>query len=354
MFLSLRKPLWFVLPLCLVLIACHKEPPKPRIAVVPVGQAPIFWQTVHAGAVAAGQDLGAEILWSGPEMEGDSNRQIAIVNDYVKQGVKGIALAPADPQALVPAVEAVAKLNIPMVIVDSGVRTEKYLTFVSTDNYHGGAAAANRFGDQLPFGASVAIVGGDPGSAATTERESGLREKLAKTYPGIKVVDFQYGMGNDEKSAAVAENIFKTNPGVSGLFCSTVSASLGAVKAAKARGEAGKVKIVGFDVSPALVDELKAGNIDMLIARNPFRIGYIAVWTLLGHMKGHDPERRVEHAGRAHHRREAERTVHPGSPESASRQIPEEAGRHTAGPLAARTRPAPRERPTALTAALSV
>ena len=294
MFLSLRKPLWFVLSLGLVLVACHREPVKPRIAVVPAGLEPIFWKTVHAGAVAAGLDLGAEILWNGPTMEGDSNSQISIVNDYVKQGVRGIVLAPADPQALVPAVEAAAKQAVPLVVIDSGVRTNKYLTFVSTDNYHGGAAAADRFGDQLPYGTPVAVIGGDPGTSATTELENGFREKLAKTYPGIKVVDFQYGMGNDEKSAAVAENIFKNDPGIGGIFCSTVSATLGAVKSAKAKGLAGKIKIIGFDMSPALVDELKAGNIDMLIVRNPFRMGYMAVWTILGHLKGHNPERRVD------------------------------------------------------------
>ena len=229
-------------------------------------------------------------------MEGDANSQIAIVNDYVKQRVGGIALAPADPELLVPAVENAARQNVTMAIIDSGVHTEKYLTFVSTDNNRAGAAAADRFADQLPFGSSVAIIGGDPGTTASTERENGFREKLTKTYPGIKIVDFQYGLGNDEKAAQVAEAIFKANPGLGGLFCSNLSASLGAVKVAKAKGLAGKVKIVGFDVSPALVDELKAGNVNMIIARDPFRIAYMAVWTLFGHLKGHDPERRVNTA----------------------------------------------------------
>ena len=68
---------------------------KRVIAVVPKGQAHIFWQTVHAGAVAAGQDLGVEIRWNGPASEIDFSRQINIVDDFINQHVDGIALAPS-------------------------------------------------------------------------------------------------------------------------------------------------------------------------------------------------------------------------------------------------------------------
>ena len=49
------------------------------IGVVPKGQAHIFWQTVHAGAVAAARELGVEIRWNGPAVETDFSRQVQIV-----------------------------------------------------------------------------------------------------------------------------------------------------------------------------------------------------------------------------------------------------------------------------------
>src|SRR6185436_20054873 len=90
------------------------------IAVVPKGQAHVFWQTVHAGARAAAQEFGAEIRWNGPASEIDFSRQISIVEDFINQRVNGIALAPAHGESLVPIVERAAQERIPVTIFDSG------------------------------------------------------------------------------------------------------------------------------------------------------------------------------------------------------------------------------------------
>src|SRR6185312_7533974 len=55
--------------------ACNRNS-KLRIAVIPKGQTHIFWQSVHAGAAKAGQELGVEILWNGPAAENDLSGQI--------------------------------------------------------------------------------------------------------------------------------------------------------------------------------------------------------------------------------------------------------------------------------------
>ena len=93
-------PLIFVL--LLLLTAC-KRSQQPTYAVVPKGQAHIFWQTVHAGAVAAAREANVEVAWNGPATEADFARQIAIVDDFINRHVDGILLAPTDRDALAPA-----------------------------------------------------------------------------------------------------------------------------------------------------------------------------------------------------------------------------------------------------------
>ena len=55
--------------------ACSR-PQETRIVVIPKATAHVFWQSVHAGARAAGQEEGIEIEWLGPAAETDSARQI--------------------------------------------------------------------------------------------------------------------------------------------------------------------------------------------------------------------------------------------------------------------------------------
>jgi ribose transport system substrate-binding protein len=122
---------------------------KKVIAVIPKSQAHIFWQTVHAGAVAAGQDRGVTVLWKAPTTETDYSQQIGILEDFITQRVDGIVLAPTDRVALVPYIERAAKEGIPLTIFDSGADTEQYVSFVATDNYQGGVMAAERMAEIL-------------------------------------------------------------------------------------------------------------------------------------------------------------------------------------------------------------
>jgi ribose transport system substrate-binding protein len=273
-------------------VTCNRSD-KLVIAVVPKGQALIFWKAVHAGAVAAGQEFGVEIRWNGPASEIDFTRQINIVDDFINQRVNGIVLAPTHGESLVPIVERAAQERIPVTIFDSGIQTEKYLAYVSTDNYKGGVLAAERMGSIIQSG-KIAVIGTIPGSVSTTERENGFHDTVARKFPNLRIVSFQYGMADRARSLAVAEDTLTANPDLAGFFCSNESGTVGAVQAAKSKGVSGKVKIVGFDTSPPLIEDLQAGSIDSLVVQNPFRMGYMGVKTIVDHLNGRDPGRRID------------------------------------------------------------
>ena len=282
---------------CLVMLlantACNRST-QLRIAVVPKGQTHIFWQSIHAGAVMAGNEMGAKILWNGPATENDLSTQIGIVDDFISQHVDGIALAPADGQSLVPVVEHAYAEHIPVSIFDSGIQSDKYVSYVSTDNYKGGVMAAQRMALILPEGGKIGVIATAPGGVSTMERERGFKETIEKNSPNLKIVAFQYGMSDRAKSLAVAEDILTANPDIKALFCSNESGSIGAVQGAKSHNLAGKVKIVGFDSSPTLTEDLQAGNIDSLVVQNPFHMGYMVVKTLVDKIHGQTPEKRID------------------------------------------------------------
>jgi ribose transport system substrate-binding protein len=281
---------------CVVLLfaASCKKKDKPVVAVIPKSQSHIFWQTVHAGAAAAGKELGVEIRWNGPASEIDFSRQINIVEDYINQRVDGIALAPSHGESLVPIVERAMQEHIPVVIFDSGIKTDKYISYVSTDNFQAGVMAAERMGVILPHGGRIVVLGTLPGTVSTTERENGFRETVEKKFPKIKIVGMQYGMSDRAKSMAVAEDMMTANPNLDAMFCSNESGTIGAVQAAKSKGVAGKLKIVGFDSSPTLIEDVAAGNIDSLVVQNPFRMGHLAVESIVNYLHGKAPEKRVD------------------------------------------------------------
>jgi ribose transport system substrate-binding protein len=274
-------------------VACRKRE-RPLYAVIPKGQAHIFWQTVHAGAAAAAEEARVDIAWNGPAMETDLTRQIAIVDDFINRHVDGIELAPEDREALVPTIRRAKKAGIPLTVIDSGADTEEYVSFIATDNYGGGALAARHLATLLNKKGDVAVIAVLPGAASTLAREQGFKDTVEKEFPDIKIVALQYGMSDRARSLAVTEDILSGHPTLGGIFASNEPSAIGADQAIKARGLSGKIRFVGFDSSPSLIDDLRAGTIDALVLQDPFEIGYQGLKALVDFRAGHAPSRRVD------------------------------------------------------------
>lgn len=282
-----------------LLIACNRsegaKSSQKTIAVIPKGVSHSFWLTVKAGADAAGKDLNVNIIWKGPAQETDYSGQINIVEDMINQRVDGIVLAPSHGDSLVPIVKRAQEAGVPVTIFDSGISTEQYLSYVSTDNRKGGEVAAKRMGEKLGGKGKVAILGVKKGSVSTDEREEGFRETIQKEFPGIALVPIiYYGEANAAKSLQVTEDVLTANSDLTGLFASNESSTVGAVRAIRQRNLVGKVTLVGFDATADLVQNVREGAIDSLVLQNPFKMGYEGVKTIVDKLNGKQPERRID------------------------------------------------------------
>src|SRR5258706_4110856 len=266
--------------------SCNRDHKK-TIAVIPKGNSHIFWQSVHAGAVAASRETGVEIIWNGPAGETDYTGQLKVVDAMINRHVDAVALAPIDRKAMVGVVERAARENIPVIIFDSPIDTEQFVSQVATDNYHAGEVAADRMAKVLNGKGKVAIVAVMPGSASTMAREQGFEDQTKKMYPGIQIVDKQYGMAEVALSLQKAENMLTGHPDLDGIFASNESSAIGAAQAIKDRKS--KLKLVGFDSGPTLLQDLKARIIDSLVVQDPFRMGKEAVLAAVDKLNGKTP-----------------------------------------------------------------
>ena len=268
--------------------ACNRRH-KRVIGVVPQGQSHMFWQSIHAGAVAASRETGVDIIWNGPAMEGDYSGQLKVVDAMINRRVDAIALAPADRNAFIGIVERAVREKIPVIVFDTAVDTDVFTSQIATDNYGGGVMGAKRLGQILNGKGKVAMVACQPGIASTMAREQGFEDTLKKDFPGIQLIDKRYGMTQFAQALQVAENILTAHPDLDGIFTSNESTTVGTVQAVKPRQ--GKIKMVGFDWSPALEEALKSGVVDSLVVQDPFRIGYEAVKAAVEKLNGGTPQK---------------------------------------------------------------
>lgn len=265
-----------------------------RIAVIPKGTSHEFWKAVHAGSVRAGDALGVDVQWVGPQPEGDREAQIGVMETMITRGVDGIVLMPVDGTALARVAEEAKDAGIAVVIADSGLDWDGKVSFVATDNREAGRIAGRRLHELMGGGGKAVMMRYTEGSESTKQREDGFLEGVAE-QAGVELLSTNQYAGNTKEGAqAVAENLLTAHPNLSGVFCSNESATHGMLRALEAAGLAGKVRFVGFDSSGTLLEGLRAGHIDALVLQDPVHMGDTAMRTLVGHLDGQDVASRVD------------------------------------------------------------
>lgn len=287
-----------ILTLALLATSCNRDKStKLTIAVIPKGTTHVFWKSVQAGAQKAADEAGAEMIWKGPLKENDRQQQISIVQQFVGDKVNAIVLAPLDDSALVSPVQEASAARIPVVIIDSALKAEvgkDFASFVATDNRRGGEMAGEQLAKLLGNKGKVVLLRYQAGSASTAEREEGFLSVMHKN-PGITIlVDNQYGGATASEAQTASMNLVDQLKQADGVFCPNESSTFGMLLALKQAQLVGKLKFVGFDATPQLVDALKAGEIDALVAQDPFKMGYEGVKTAIAVAKGKKVEQRID------------------------------------------------------------
>jgi len=292
--------------LALGLAGCRRSAQEAgiRIAVIPKGTTHEFWKSIHAGAVKAAREQNVDVIWKGPLKEDDRDSQIEVVENMVNLGVSGIVLAPLDDVALRVPVATATQRGIPVAIIDSGLQSTDYISFISTDNKVGGKKGGQRLVALIGGAGKVAMLRYQEGSASTMNREQGFLDAMAE-HPEIEIVSAnQYGGATTESAYKASENLLaplKTADGgltVDGIFCPNESTTFGMLRALQDAGLAGKVKFVGFDSSEKLVQALAAGEINGLVLQDPMNMGYLGVKTMVLYLRGERVEARIDTGSR--------------------------------------------------------
>ncbi len=296
------KKLLLIVSISIFIVSCGQsskttttEPGKKtiEIAVIPKSFSHQFWLTVKAGAEQAGKELGVKIIWQGTAKETEIEQQINIVQDMINRGVSAIVLAASDANALVGIVETAINKGIPVITIDSGVNSDKPLSFVATDNVAGAKIAADTLAKLIGEEGDVGLIPFVAGAATSEMRERGFKEGISK-YSNIKLVSTLYSDSNVAKAMDVTNDMLTSFPNIKGIFAANESSAVGCAQAIRSKGKVGQVKIVAFDAAEEEIQALKEGVIQALIVQNPFKMGYLGVKSAYEAIQKKPVEKRID------------------------------------------------------------
>lgn len=218
--------------------------------------------------------------FTGANSEANIQGQIALVEDALAKRPDFLVLAPTNATALDSTIDKVSSAGIKVILIDSAANTQSYMSFLATDNHAGGVLAATTLAEAIrrktgsPAG-QVAYSTFLSGVGSLTLRDQGFMEGLRR-YPGLQLVAHKDAAGDQSvKPIGIVADTLTRFPNLAGYFSDSLVTLQGAVTAFRENHvDPRKVSLVGFDPSPELVKELKAGSVDGIILQDPFQMGY--------------------------------------------------------------------------------
>ena len=279
--------------MAILLAGCGGGKSGVTIAVVPKGTTQSFWLAVKAGAQDAAEEMGAEIIWKGPAKETDVAGQKRIIENFINQDVDAIVMAACNETALIPTIEQADKAGIPVVTIDSGVKSDVPKSFIATDNVEGAREAARVLAELIGEKGEVGLIPFVKGAATSNMREDGFKNEIKK-YKDIELVSVLYSNSDIMQGVRVTEDMLTAKPGLAGIFAANEGGAVGAARALALRQLGGKVKLVAFDAAPAEINALENGTIQALIVQNPYKMGYEGVKAAVRSINGEEVEPRID------------------------------------------------------------
>ena len=210
-----------------------------------------FFSAMERGAKRAAKAIGATVNTQDAQL--DLANQNTQIDAFIQQGVNLIVISAVDESGIEPAIARAKQAGIIVIAVDTPAKGADAV--VMTDAVQAGEKSCDYLFTKLGGQGNVLLVDGTP-IQTIIDRIDGCK-KVAKKYPGIKIVGQQASKNDRASGLMVTTDMLTANPDVSGIFGMNDPSALGAVLAVEQAGKAGAIKVTGVDGSPEAVEELK-------------------------------------------------------------------------------------------------
>ncbi len=266
--------------LCVVAAACF-VPACSRNADVREGEQltiGVAFETLQTEFWVAAMDaFETELAGRGIKMlqavaDGDANRQLDQVRNFITRRVDGIVIVPKDARSVIPAIRLANDASIPIVCFNRPPEaSDTRSVSVVADNYALTTATVERLvalAREAGGKHKAMILIGDLGDINAIGRRDGFEDTANRHQDVIEVVARVPTEWNQEKAQAGVVNVLRAHPDISLIFSSSdfllpsVIAALKASGKYHRAGEPGHVLLGSFDGDATAYRQLVEGYLD--------------------------------------------------------------------------------------------
>ncbi len=268
-----------------LLAACGGEPvahrsssasSAARIVVVTHGQSSDpFWSVVANGVDDAAKALGVRVEYQAPGSF-DMVRMSQLIDAAVASRPSGLVVSVPDADALGPSVRAAVAAGIPMLSINSGDQAWRdlgLLAHIGQTEYEAGRAAGARL---AAAGAQrVLCLNHEVGNVSLDLRCEGLGDALKEAGATMQVLAVT--LADPDDAAQRVRGALAGDPAINGMLALGPPASVPMLAALRETGRHREVAAGTFDLSSAVLDAVRNGDLLFAIDQQPYLQGYLGV-----------------------------------------------------------------------------
>jgi ABC-type sugar transport system substrate-binding protein len=255
-----------------------------RIGLVLPDLSNLYIAGIRDGAEAQAKKSGATILVKGTN---DAAGQANALQSYVGAKVDAIIVDAIDGHAIVPAIEAANKANIPVIAIQSNVYGGKVATFIAGREEVAGqdmaADAVNWCKSINPC--KIGIVEGILADQSGATENKAFRAVVAK-HPNMKIVGASETQYDPEKALTVATDLLTANPDLNYIYAWWDPGGAASVKAIQAANRLGKVGVASQNGDCIELGLVLKGSASVTAAFFPSIIGGTGVTSAIDAIHG--------------------------------------------------------------------
>ncbi|MDD7446745.1 MAG: autoinducer 2 ABC transporter substrate-binding protein [Clostridiales bacterium] len=276
----MKKILSLIVVLAMVLSCTAALAEDMTVVVMPKLVGIPYFNASETGALAAGEELGINVIYTGPTT-GDAALQVQMIEDLLIDGIDALAIAPNDPDSVSPALQKCQADGVLVMDWDTTANGDDVTYSIQQID--------NKVLGEMLFDLLVEAMGTDEGEYAivtgyltaanlNTWIDFG-KAYAAEKYPNLTLVTDPVPSDESAQEAYTQTMaLIAAYPNLKGIIGYSTPGPIGAAMAVQEKGLQDQIAVVGTSMPTDSAPYLKDGSLDFGVLWDPAQLGKLAVY----------------------------------------------------------------------------
>jgi simple sugar transport system substrate-binding protein len=233
------------------------------------------------------QDCAALLGLPKPSWTGATSTQPTVptmltsLNAAIAANSDGIATTVVDATAFISPIDKALAAGIPVVTYNANGAPSNPtdgMAYVGQELFASGQEVGARIAAGMPHGGTACGIIAQPGSLNIQPRLDGANAAILAAGKGLKILHtagFDSGASESQETTSIPEFIQANGPKLQGVFAVDGGSTALLGPALEKYGLVGKISSGGYDLEPATLTAIKAGQLDFTIDQSPYLQGFL-------------------------------------------------------------------------------